>query len=802
MSRICPECGTSNPDTSTICRSCGTLLPSRQESATRESRSDRSRGSAPWVAALIIALLIVCCLFLVGVALLDELMPSHPFQTMLLGTPTPTATQPPTPTTIPTNTPTPFVPTPEPGADRFEPDDNLAQASLIETDGTLQTHTLSPAGDRDYVSFEVETGTRYVVETGGLGADCDTLLTLYDEEGTELARDDDGAEEALASLISWTAREDGTLLAEVRQFDEFVEGDDTAYRIWVTESEAVVGVADEYEPDDTMELANELVVGVTQTHTIHAAGDHDWFFFRVEEGLTYSLDTLELTGGLDTTIILYDESGEELALNDDGAEDGLGSRIIWRPDSDGLLYLMVRDYWDDRAEPNMGYAISVTEMEPVEGDEYEPDDSQEQASTIEVGSLQTHNVHVTGDHDWVCFQAVAGTEYVVETLNLGDRIDTQISLYAPSGELLAEDDDGSEEELASLLTWSALKDGPLCVMVRDLEDQRAGSGTEYTLSVYEEGADLLAPDSYESDDTLASARTISLAEPQLHNVHVAGDHDWLSFQAEMGITYSIETHNLGPEIDTVLYLYDADGQELAQDDDGADEPRASRITWMAEEAAAVYIMVRDYKDDRATSGMGYYVSVRESQGTAVHSEAGIYVADGAYHIVTAEINRLVIGVSERLSLESFSLEVDAAQVSGSDDNEYGLVCGYEDEESYCELAISGDGYVGFFVQEQGSWDSIVPFTRNEAIDQGNSVNRLRLEVEEGAFSFYVNGQLALQEYDQRLGEGLMGFGCGSFAEPHLHCSFDNLRVWDSEGELVWEDDFADNSGEWFQSAIP
>jgi hypothetical protein len=721
---------------------------------------------------------------------------------MLMGTPTPTATPPPTPTTIVTNTPTPFVPTPEPGADSFEPDDNLAQANPIETDGTLQTHTLTPADDRDYVSFEVEAGTRYTVETGDLGADCDTLLTLYDEDGSELARDDDGAEESLASLISWTARADGILYAEVRQFDELVEGEDTGYQIWVTESEPVVGVADEYEPDDTMEQANELVVGVPQTHTIHVGRDRDWFFFYVEEGVTYDLKTLELTGGLDTTIILYDEGGDELALNDDGAEDGLASRILWSPDSDGVLYVMVRDYWDDRAEPDMGYSISVTEIEAVEGDEYEPDNSQEQASTIEVGSFQTHNVHVTGDHDWVCFQAVEGTEYVVETLNLGDRIDTHISLYASSGQLLAEDDDGSEEELASLLSWRAIEDGPLCVMVRDLEDQRAGSGTEYTLSVYEEGDGLLPPDSYEPDDTLAQARAISLAEPQSHNVHTAGDHDWLALQAESGVAYTIETHDLGPEIDTVLYLYDADGQELAHDDDGAYEARASRIAWTAEETATVYIMVRDYKDDRAARGMGYYVSVRQSYEATAHSETGIYVADGAYHIVTAEVSRFVIGVSERLSLESFTLEVDAAQVSGSDDNEYGLVCGYQDEESYYELAISGDGYVGFFVQDQGSWDSIVPFTLHDAINQGNSVNRLRLEVEEGTFSLYVNGQLALQEYDQRLGEGLIGFGCGSFAEPHLHCSFDNLRVWDSEGELVWEDDFADNSGEWFQSAMP
>ncbi len=801
MSRICSECGTSNPDANTVCRSCGKALASQHGSATRQVQGDGSRGSGPWLAAVIIALLVMCCLCLVGVALLDELIPSHPFQTLVVGTPTLTSTQPPTPTTIPTNTPTPLVFTPEPGADSFEPDDNLAQAIPIETDGTLQAHTLSPADDRDHVSFEVEAGTRYVVETRGLGADCDTVLTLHDEDGTELAWDDDGGEESLASLVSWTAREDGTLFAEVRQFDELAEGDDTGYQIWVTESEPVVGVTDEYEPDDTMEQASAILLGIPQTHNIHEAGDRDWVFFEAIEGQTYVIETSNLRGGMDTIIFLHDEEGQKLAENDDNAGDQT-SRITWRAESSATLYVVSQDYYGNEATPEMRYTISVSEGVPYDADVYEPDDTQDQASTIGIASDQTHNLHVTGDRDWICFQAVSGRDYVVETLNLGDWIDTYLTLHGPDGDELAADDDGGAEPLSSLIRWSATIDGTLCVMVTDLGGGEAGPGTDYSLRLREEGAVALIPDGYEPDDTMSTARRIELGEPQSHNIHTAGDHDWLSFQTEEGVTYVVETHALEDEVDTVLVLFDADVQELAQDDDGADEPRASRITWTAEEAATVYIMVRDYKDDRATPGMGYYVSVRESDDATARSEASIYVVDGVYHMLSAEVNRFGIGVSERLSLESFSLEVDATQVSGSDDNEYGLVCSYEDEESYYELAISGDGYVGFFVKEQGRWDTIVSFTRHEAINQGDSVNRLRLEVEDGAFSFYINGQIALQEYDRRLGEGLIGFGCGSFAEPYLHCSFDNLRVWDSEGELVWEDDFADNSGEWSQSATP
>jgi hypothetical protein len=72
----------------------------------------------------------------------------------------------------------------------------------------------------------------------------------------------------------------------------------------------------------------------------------------------------------------------------------------------------------------------------------------------------------------------------------------------------------------------------------------------------------------------------------------------------------------------------------------------------------------------------------------------------------------------------------------------------------------------------------------------------------GAFNFYVNGEPALQEFDTRLSQGSIGFGCGSFGEPGLHCSFDNLKIWDEDGSLVWEDDFDDNSGNWYESPAP
>jgi hypothetical protein len=796
MGMVCLRCGASNPEGEKSCRTCGHSLACPTRSSRHTAQGGGQASSGPWIAAVCIVVLVLCCFSLVGMALLDELMPSHPWRTLVMGTSTLTATVAPIPTFGPAVTP---APTPAEGADAFEPDDTMDQASPIEIDGPAQTHNLKPPDDRDYLSFEVSAGTRYTVETGNLGADCDTFLTLYDEDGIELTHDDDGGEEELASRVSWTAQQGGVFFAEVRAFDEEAEGVDTEYDVWVSESEVVALEPDEYEPDNVMENAAELRLGVPQKHTIHLPGDRDWLRFQVEKGSSYVIETSDLRGGLDTVIQLYDETGVELATNDDGSGEDLSSRITWAAVADGTLFVMVRDLSEEVVDSEMEYTVSVRESEPLEPDAYEPDDSQEGAGEIQVGVPQRHNLHVTGDHDWTCFQAVGGTNYVMETFNLGDRIDTYLALYDAAGELLAEDDDSGSEGLASLVQWRSTESATLCLLVQDLRDEAAGPETEYSVSVLEEGAVRLFADPYEPDDTMTSAGSIGIGEVQGHNIHAVGDHDWLSFQAEAGLTYLVETYHLGDEVDTVLLLYNEKGEELAGDDDGGDEPRASRVAWTAQTAGTVYVMVRDYKDDRADRSMTYDISVYESGGGLEGSRSGVYIGDGAYHIVTVEPNHLVVGVSERLSLDSFSLEVDAVQVSGDDDNEYGLICAYQDDDNYYELGISGDGFVGFFAKEDGNWSSISDFASSDAVHQGNALNHLRLEVDEGSFSFYVNGRLVLQESDYRFGEGLIGFGCGSFLEPGLHCSFDDLRVWDAEGTLVWEEDFDDNSGAWYQS---
>ena len=250
--------------------------------------------------------------------------------------------------------------------------------------------------------------------------------------------------------------------------------------------------------------------------------------------------------------------------------------------------------------------------EPAVPDEWEPDDTPEDASPIEMGGVQGHNLHVTGDQDWVYFEAEEGGSYVIETSNLGREIDTVVSLYDSTGNELALDDDGGEEFGSSRLFWVAEEGGRLYVVVRGLADTEEGLGTRYQVSV--RLAEGFRMDEYEPDDSPAEARGIEVGETQRHNRHVSGDEDWLSFRAESGSTYVIETSRLGDRADTVVYLYDAQGSELALDDDGGDEDRASRLRWTAPDGGLFFVKVGNWLPTWAGPGTGYDLTLRAPQG--------------------------------------------------------------------------------------------------------------------------------------------------------------------------------------------
>ncbi len=96
--------------------------------------------------------------------------------------------------------------------------------------------------DNDWFAFQAVAGQTYVLETGNLGPQGDTLLALFaaTDCGMPLAENDDiNYPHDIASRIAWTAPTNGVYSVLVRNYDWRVYGPGTGYTLRVTRSNGV-----------------------------------------------------------------------------------------------------------------------------------------------------------------------------------------------------------------------------------------------------------------------------------------------------------------------------------------------------------------------------------------------------------------------------------------------------------------------------------------------------------------------------------------------------------------------------------
>ena len=102
--------------------------------------------------------------------------------------------------------------------DQYEPDNVMGQAKQIAANGSVQTHTIYPQGDTDWIKFEGEASQTVVIETLHLSDEMDTFIYLYDSSGALLALNDDNFD--LDSMINYHLPYSGTFFVNTRHFDD------------------------------------------------------------------------------------------------------------------------------------------------------------------------------------------------------------------------------------------------------------------------------------------------------------------------------------------------------------------------------------------------------------------------------------------------------------------------------------------------------------------------------------------------------------------------------------------------------
>ena len=110
--------------------------------------------------------------------------------------------------------------------DSYEPDNSIASAQWILTNGTAQQHDFSPASDNDFVKFNVTKGYYYRIQTYNLTEldITDTIITLYNATATLAENDDIISGINRTSRLEWQAVSDDILYLNISEFYNVANG--------------------------------------------------------------------------------------------------------------------------------------------------------------------------------------------------------------------------------------------------------------------------------------------------------------------------------------------------------------------------------------------------------------------------------------------------------------------------------------------------------------------------------------------------------------------------------------------------
>jgi hypothetical protein len=341
------------------------------------------------------------------------------------------------------------------GRDPYEPDSR--ESPLRVNPGEAPMERTLHANDEDWFMVQALENGILVVETTGA---MDTLMALFAPGAATPVQEDDDSGEGTNALIEYPVTTGQTVLVRVSGYD----GETGSYRF----STILEPLTPRVGLNDTRERALPLPLdGESRRHTLDAPEKAKWYSLTIPEG--GGVLQARTTGSLDMLMELYDAQGRKLAEDDDSGEDGnaLLSMLLQA----GQYYLKLYEY-----EGNQGiYRLEAKLVALGPADQYEPDDTREEAKPITLGSPQNRNFNHPGDIDWAVLDLrQAGTYGISARPPRDNGLDTYIELHDASGQLLGEDDDGGRN-LDSYLE-AELEVGRYYIKVWQLDAEVPGDG--------------------------------------------------------------------------------------------------------------------------------------------------------------------------------------------------------------------------------------------------------------------------------------------------------------------------------------
>ncbi len=163
-------------------------------------------------------------------------------------------------------------------------------------------------------------------------------------------------------------------------------------------------------------------------------------------------------------------------------------------------------------------------------------------------------------------------------------------------------------------------------------------------------------------------------------------------------------------------------------------------------------------------------------GSGVTSE----IEDGVLRISNSLSGEITWAVADR-NYDDVIITTQARQVSGPDDNAYGIICRYQSPENFYVFLVSGDGHyaIGKYTSSNPQIEYLSgegQYIFSDAINQGAATNEIRASCIGNELSLAVNGIPLDTVNDPTFVTGDIGVGASPFQPGTTTIEFEGIRA--------------------------
>ena len=131
-----------------------------------------------------------------------------------------------------------------------------------------------------------------------------------------------------------------------------------------------------------------------------------------------------------------------------------------------------------------------------------------------------------------------------------------------------------------------------------------------------------------------------------------------------------------------------------------------------------------------------------------------------------------------LQLTDVLIEVETRKLGGPDDNDFGVICRYQDVDNFYFFVISSDGFFSINKYVDGNLEIVGrdQYGESAAIRPGTGSNQIRASCKGDTLELVVNGSSLMSVQDADFPSGDVGLIAGTFSEPGADILFQNFKV--------------------------